>query len=231
MKKQNLFYLFLILIVFNSCKKEETEIEINYASNPIQYNIDGTFLSQDKIAFLWWDGTSEKIGLFNSNTDSLIVIGTVGDLQWWQQQCIVKDDTLYTFGFNENDKSMNMLYKNDLGTGELISKTEMSADMSNITIAGRHKDEIILLWWDGTSEKFGTLNSNSNTITIIGTVGDLQWWQRLCFVTENTLYTFGFNENDNSMNMLYKNKLGTGNLISKSNYNTTLINLTISKNK
>ena len=210
MKKQNLFYLFLILIVFNSCKKEETEIEINYASNPIQYNIDGTFLSQDKIAFLWWDGNSEKIGLFNSNTDSLVVIGTVGDLQWWQQQCIVK---------------------NDLATGELISKTEMSADMSNITIAGRHKDEIILLWWDGTSEKFGTLNSNSNTITIIGTVGDLQWWQRLCFVTENTLYTFGFNENDNSMNMLYKNKLGTGNLISKSNYNTTLINLTISKNK
>ena len=135
MKKQNLFYLFLILIVFNSCKKEETEIEINYASNPIQYNIDGTFLSQDKIAFLWWDGNSEKIGLFNSNTDSLVVIGTVGDLQWWQRLCFVTENTLYTFGFNENDNSMNMLYKNKLGTGNLISKSNYNTTLINLTIS------------------------------------------------------------------------------------------------
>lgn len=233
MIKQNLNCLLFLLLLFSSCLKEASDIQFkeNYAKNSIQYFSNSKYPSQDKIALLWWDATSEKIGLFNTVTDSLVVVGTVGDLQWWLQQCLVKEDILYTFGFNENDDSNNMLYKNDIETGKLISKTKIDSNLINLTIAGRYNNEIILLWWDGTSQKFGRMDTNTDSVSTIGVVGDLHWWQNLCFINDNTLYTFGFNENDESYNMLYKNDLVTGNLISKNKYNSNLVNLTISKNK
>ena len=322
MKKKNIIYVLLLLMLFTSCQKENEKIKINYAANQTVLDENGEILIKDKIALLWWDGNSEKIGLFNTYTDSLDIIGTVGDLSVWSRQCIVKDDTLYTFGYSGDDMQQllykndlktgalvsrtnvfsdynnitiagrynntiillwcndtitnigelhtnsdsisfigtvgdmsfwsrqcivkddtlytfgysgdNMqllLYKNDLKTGALVSKTDMSSELINLTIAGKYNNNILLLWWNGTTESFGVLNTASNTITEIGIVGDLQWWQGLCFVNENTLYTFGFNERDESSNMLYKNDLKTGSLISKSNYNSNLTSLTISKNK
>lgn len=244
MKKQNLIYLVIMVLALTRCQKEETEA--NYAANPIRYtinNVSGSYVSQDKIALLWWDGTSEKVGLYNTNTDNIVTIGTVGDLQIWQGQSIVKDDTLYTFGFNANDSLNNgsdsqilKLYRNDVKTGALISKTSMPYDLTNLTIAGRHNNEIILLWWNGSSQQFGVLDTNSDTIVTIGTVGDIEWWQQQCIIKDDILYTFGTaaNANDSSNTgsdirntILYKNDLNTGTLISNTVMPSGMDNITI----
>ena len=88
-------------------------------------------------------------------------------------------------------------------------------------------NNVIVLWWGGSTEEFGTLNSGSGIITSVGSVGDLQWWSSQCIVHGDTLHVLGENGSNTTQLKLYKCDLSKGNLLSQGNIAPGLTNLTI----
>ena len=70
---------------------------------------------------------------------------------------------------------------------------------------------IIIIWWDGSQEKFGTLDPATGAETTLGTVGDLIAWSDQSAIDGNLLYVEGWNASQ--IPKVYTLDLTTGQLV------------------
>lgn len=142
---------------------------------------------------LWWTGYEEKFGTLDIEAKQIFTLGKVGELSWWSVSgpCAVINDKLYAAGMNTGSSNNKKLYTCDIRTGEFLN--EQSIEDNNYSFAGIYKNQIVTVWWQDGSEKFGLLNPSSGEVSILGEVGNMKFWQASspCAVINDKLVVFG----------------------------------------
>lgn len=181
------------------------------------FTIAGSY--KKNIVIVWHNDKVEKYGIINLENGDLETIGTVGDMRWWtgSMPCKVFGDKLIVIGVpgEDADWENQKIYICDMQSDSLI-KT-IAIDKKNISIAGFYNEKMVLVWWSGEEEKFGLVDLDNETLEIIGTVGDMKWWNVSgpCTVFDDKLIVIGLPDDSNGVlnQKYYVCDLKTGNLI------------------
>ena len=138
-----------------------------------------------------WNGTAEEVLVVSPERDEHRVLGTVGDLMWWSSQVVVDygAEKLYVFGSNGNSESK--LYTMDMWTMGLQSDQPFSSSAQGwqVNSAG----QLVGCRWNGAEEEMVSVDPATGSETVLGTVGDLQYWSAQTAIdnTQNRLYVVG----------------------------------------
>ncbi len=106
---------------------------------------DSTYYNYNEVSgstLLWYNDLTKCFRSLKLNEDSVSFLRVSGNLIWWQLQSIVQMDTLFTIGCHDFVEGI-YLYKNNLKTGNLISRFCSSSAVVNPIFANATKEGFI----------------------------------------------------------------------------------------
>ncbi|MGI9603290.1 MAG: Ig-like domain-containing protein [Acidimicrobiales bacterium] len=155
-----------------------------------------------------WDGSQEVSSIFDPVTGSITPWGTVGDLQTWGSQTAfdATNDLIYVFGNNPAPQ----VYHLDATTGVLVTQVALAALPQGVQID--NSGQIMAFRWNGTAEEYYKVDPATGVETLVGTVGDLAFWQGQTAYDAalDRIYVFG---NNGSADRVYTLDATTGALL------------------
>lgn len=172
------------------------------------------------VAFAWNESTKkEEMIRIATDTGATSVAGTVGDLQFWQNQTGYDAalDVVYALGYAAGAGPMRLkLYALDATTGALRAERELTQAGGGpvdgllgvvVTSAG----ELLGFRWNGTAEEMVRVDVATGAATAIGTVGDLKLWSDVASIdrTTDTVYVIGKNGAEKDKMYVLDGRTGT----------------------
>jgi hypothetical protein len=160
------------------------QVRVTDSLNPAKAGLSSAVTVGTVVAFRWNDAESEQeMVRISPETGDMTVHGIVGDLAWWSptsRMVSVQPDGDYVFvpGTAAGDPSMDdgasYVYVMDKWTGALIGQQPNSESLSGAEI--NSAGDMLFCRWNGTEEELVIYEPFSQTATVIGTVGTLEWW-------------------------------------------------------
>lgn len=133
------------------------------------------------LAAFSWNGSAEEYWWLNVHNGNKKLVGTVGDMQSWAMNTLVNDhvqDRVFIVAFDA--AQTQKLYSLHAKTGALLADpviTGTSAQLLGLvfTSAG----QLMGFAWDGVAmvERMYSIDPVTGVATVVGIVGDLQYWQ------------------------------------------------------
>jgi outer membrane protein assembly factor BamB len=157
---------------------------------------DGDGLKVGSLAAFSWSGTVEEYDWIDVLSGAQENVGTVGDLATWTMKTLAVDhqqDRLYVLGFDAAQQQK--LYVLDSKTGALDHDVAVACG-STFSGLGVTADHALLAFsWNAatTKEEMTRIDTGTGACTVVGTVGDLQWWsdETAYDATSDAMHVFG----------------------------------------
>ncbi len=154
-------------------------------------------------------GGSEAVREIDPVTGASTAVGSFGGLFGWGGQFRVAADNAHAYALGDDSSFSPRLWTLDLATG---SSTSIAVSpglwLGGVTDLG----QVIVAWWDGTTERVSRLDPQTGASTAIGTLAGLWGWSgQMAFDrSRNTLYAIGQPSMMSSDSNLYVLDVATG---------------------
>jgi hypothetical protein len=162
-----------------------SEVNANFAA--LKASIDD---SSARVGDLTALQTATKTSVVDALNEMKAAAGGGGATQAWGNYTVRRGDDQYTVGIVSGQRAI------------VISDARTGAEKQAIPIIGsfptspylagiNDQNGLIAVWWNGTDERFGSVDLASGTFTDLGPVGDLKYWQTKLQLVGNTLFVEG----------------------------------------